>query len=422
MTPTTLAQVFSIAVVGETGIRLWLSTRQLRAVRTHRNSVPPLFRHQISLHDQQRAADYTVERVRLSRWATIYEGALKLLLTVGGGIAAIDTFFRHFNLVEPWLGLLIIGAFSMLLQLAGLPFAIFRTFKVEAGFGFNRSSPAMFATDWLKSLGLNLLLGIPVVLGALVLMQNGGPWWWISAWCGLLAWMTVMTWATPRYIAPIFNRFTPLEDGAIKTRLEHLLGRCGFSAAGGVFIMDGSRRSAHGNAYFTGIGRTKRIVILDTLLETLSPEEFEAVVAHELGHFRLHHITKRLISTAALTLIGLLTLAWAARQSMIFDAFGIESRSAEGALLLFSMATPLAGFFARPWISWLSRRQESAADDFAIQHTSSTRLADALIKLFRDNASTLTPDALHSAYFDSHPPALSRIKRLQMPREFDSAP
>jgi STE24 endopeptidase len=245
-----------------------------------------------------------------------------------------------------------------------------------------------------------------------MLMQHGGPWWWLWAWCCSLAWSTALTWAAPRYIAPLFNRFTPLADEALKTRVEALLRRCGLSAAGGVFVMDGSRRSAHGNAYFTGIGPTKRIVFLDTLLERSSAEEIEAIVAHELGHFRLHHIMQRLVSGAALNFVGLAVLAWAAPQTIIYRAFGIDSASADCALPLFAMTAPVAMFFTRPLLYWFYRRQEKAADDFAVLQTDPKILAGALIKLFRDNAATLTPDPLHSAFFDSHPPALTRIQRI----------
>jgi STE24 endopeptidase len=415
MTPTTLSQCFTVAVAAETGIRLWLGGRQLKTVRSHRNSVPELFRGSITLQEQQRSVDYTVARVHLGRWATIYETAIKLSFTVGGGIALSDAFWRRHNLDEPWLGLTIIGSVFLLLQLAGLPFALLRTYNVEARFAFNRVSPVTFATDWIKRLGLNLLLGVPLALTALTLMQRGGALWWVWAWGAWLVWSTTMAWAAPRYIAPLFNRFTPLDDEAVKSRVEALLRRCGFSADGGVFVMDGSRRSAHSNAYFTGIGRTKRIVLLDTLLERISAEEIEAVMAHELGHFRLHHITQRLISSALLTLIGLAFLAKAAQLPIIYGAFGIEVASAETALLLFAMATPVMAFFVRPLLSWFSRRQEKAADDFAVRHIDPKLLSSALIKLFRDNASPLIPDYLHSAFFDSHPSALTRIERIQMP-------
>jgi STE24 endopeptidase len=402
-----------MAVIAEIGIRLWLSARQVRAVRAHRDVVPELLRDRITLVNQQRSADYTVARVQLSRWATLYEGAIKLSLTVGGGIGLINDACAHSNIDEPWRGLMVIGSTFLLLQLAGVPFALLRIFKIEAHFGFNRVSPLMFATDCLKGFVLSLLLGFPVVLCALLLMQRGGSGWWLWAWCASLAWTIALAWVAPRYIAPLFNRFTPLEDAAVRSRMESLLTRCGF-AAGGIYVMDGSRRSAHANAYFTGIGRSKRIVFIDTLLERISAAEIEAVMAHELGHFRFHHVTQRLMVSSALSLIGLAALAWAVQQPWVYGAFRIEDMSAESALLLFAMAAPVVMFFARPLVSWFYRRQERQADDFAVQHADPKILSEALIKLFRDNASTLTPDALHSAFFDSHPPALERIKRLQL--------
>jgi STE24 endopeptidase len=407
-----LAQGFVIAVVAETGIRLWLTSRQLQAVRSHRNAVPSVFQDQITLEDQQRAADYTVARVALGRWATIYEGFLKLVLTVGGGVGLVDTLWRRNEITEPWRGMLLIGSLLLLLQLAGLPFEIWRTFKIEARFGFNRVTPRLFAIDLVKGVGLGVLLGGPLLLMTLMLMQRDGEWWWLWAWCAWLAWTIVMTWAAPRYIAPLFNRFSPLADEALKKSVEALLARCGFSAAGGVFVMDGSRRSTHGNAYFTGIGRNKRIVLFDTLLERMDTAEIEAVLAHELGHFRLHHIIQRLILSALLTLAGLALLAWTARQPVFYQAFHVSVPSAESALILCALIAPVITFFAKPFVSWLSRRQELAADDFAVAHADRKRLATALVKLLRHNSSTLTPDHLHSAFYDSHPPALARIVRL----------
>jgi STE24 endopeptidase len=413
MQASTLTLIFVVAIALETATRLWLASRQIAAVRAHRDSVPELFSAQITLQDQQKAADYTVARVRFGRWATVFEAAFKLALTLAGGIAAIDAAWRGSGIDEPWRGLLIIASVIVVLQVLSLPFALWRTFKLEARFGFNRTTVRTFAMDLLKSLLLGVALGGPLVLAALTLMQRAGAWWWLWAWALWLVWTLALTWAAPRFIAPLFNRFSPLTDAALKLRVETLLERCGFAARGGVFVMDGSSRSAHGNAYFTGIGRNKRIVFFDTLLERIEAAEIEAVLAHELGHFRLHHVRQRLIVTIALTLAALGVMAWAARQPVLYAALGVPTPSAEMALILFALVTPVFAYFTTPLASWWSRRHEVEADAFAAAHANPTDLVAALVKLFRDNASTLTPDPVYSAFYDSHPPALERIARLQ---------
>jgi STE24 endopeptidase len=407
-----LTWVFLIAVTAETLTRLWLGSRQIAAVQAHRNDVPELFREQVALADQQKAADYTTARVRLGRWATVIEALVKLSLTLGGGLAAVDALWRHTGLREPWRGALVVATLMLLLQLVGLPFSLWRTFRIEARFGFNRISPRLYAVDFAKQLLLAALLGGPLLLATLTLMEHAGARWWLMVWLIWLAWTLGLTWAFPKFIAPFFNRFSPLTDEALKKRVEILLERCGFAARGGVFVMDGSLRSAHGNAYFTGIGRNKRIVFFDTLLDRIEAEEIEAVLAHELGHFRLHHVRQRLIASVALTFVGLALLAWLARQPDFYGALGVSVPSAAMALLLFVLVVPVLTFFATPAMSWWSRRHERQADDFAAEHASANKLAAALVKLFRDNASTLTPDRIHSAFFDSHPPAVERIARL----------
>lgn len=405
--------VFASAVAAETALRLWLASRQIAAVRTHRDRVPEPFRGRIVLADQQKAADYTLARVRLGRWATVFEAAIKILLTVGGGIALVDAVLLHVGLPEPWQGALAVLTVLLLMHLAGLPFALWRTFGVEARFGFNRVSPGLFAADLAKGLLLALLLGGPLLIATLALMERAGTWWWAWVWVVWQGATVGLMWAAPRFIAPLFNRFSPLADEALKRRVERLLERCGYAARGGVFVMDGSRRSAHGNAYFTGMGRNKRIVFFDTLLERIEAAEVEAVLAHELGHFRLRHIRQRLLLSMLETFGGLALLAWLARQPVFYAALGVPVPSPAAALLLFMVAAPVFTFFATPLRSWWSRRQELAADEFAAQHSDAGHLADALVKLYRDNAATLTPDRVHSAFYDSHPPALQRIARLK---------
>jgi len=408
-----LTWIFLIAVAAEALTRLWLGSRQIAAVQAHRNQVPPLFRGQIELADQQKAADYTTARARLGRWDTVVDALIKVLLTVGGGLAAIDASWRPAGLGEPWRGACVVATLLLLLQLAGLPFSLWRTFKIEAKFGFNRISPRLYVVDFGKQLVLALLLGGPLLLAVLTLMDRAGTGWWLWAWSIWLVWTLGLTWAAPKFIAPFFNRFSPLTDLALKNRVEALLERCGFTARGGVFVMDGSLRSAHGNAYFTGIGRNKRIVFFDTLLARIEAEETEAVLAHELGHFRLHHVRQRLFASVIVTFGGLALLAWLAKQPGFYAALGVPVPSAEMALLLFVLTVPVFTFFATPVLSWWSRRHERQADDFAARHADAGKLAAALVKLFRDNAATLTPDPIHSGFFDSHPPALERIARLK---------
>ena len=403
---------FLAALTAQTAVRLWLGHRQAAAVAAHRNRVPAGFEGQIALDDQQKAADYTVARVRFGRWATLVDALVKGAFTVGGGLAAADALIRSLNWGEPWAGGVLIAGVFLALRLIGLPFTLWRTFRIEARFGFNRMGPRLFAADALKQLALQFALGAPIALGAILLMERGGRWWWVWAW---LAWLGVslgLTWAAPRFIAPLFNRFSAITDPALRQRVAALLERCGYSARGGVFVMDGSRRSSHGNAYFTGIGRHKRIVFFDTLLARIDPPEIEAVLAHELGHYRLHHVRQRLIGSALGALAGLALLGWLAGRPDFYAAFGC-AESAPMALLLFMFVVPPFAYFATPAGAWWSRRQERAADDFAVLHSSGAALITALTKLYRDNASTLTPDPLHSAFYDSHPGAVERIGRLR---------
>jgi STE24 endopeptidase len=409
-----LTWTFVIAVAAETLTRLWLGSRQIAAVQAHRNEIPGPFRGQVALEDQQKASDYTAARVRLGRYATVVEALVKIALTLGGGLAAIDEFWRRTALSEPWRGACVVASVLLLLQLIGLPFSLWRTFGIEARFGFNRMSPRLYVVDFAKQLLVATLLGGPLLLATLTLMERAGAGWWLWVWSIWLVWTLGLTWGYPKFIAPFFNRFSPLEDAALKQRVEALLERCGF-AVRGVFVMDGSLRSAHGNAYFTGIGRNKRIVFFDTLLARLEAPEIEAVLAHELGHFRLHHVRQRLALSVLLAFAGLGLLAWLARQPDFYGALGVPVPSASAALLLFVLTVPVFTFFATPVLSWWSRRHEREADDFAAKYADAGHLASSLVKLFRDNASTLTPDRVHSAFFDSHPPALERIGRLNAP-------
>ena len=406
-----LTALFVAALLAATATRIWLASRQIAAVRAHRDRVPRYFDGQIELADQRKAADYTAARASFTRVAAVVDALLRLALTLGGGIVFADALWLRLGVAQPWHGALVIGTVMLAWVLLGLPLSAWRIFALEARFGFNRATPALFVNDVAKRLLLGAALGFPLVLGALWLMERGGRWWWLAAWLGWTAYSLALTWAFPRVVAPLFNRFTPLPDGELKARVEALVARCGFESRG-VFVMDGSRRSAHGNAYFTGLGRNKRIVFLDTLLDRLGGTEVEAVLAHELGHFRLRHVRQRFVASLLVSLGALAALAWAARDPALYGALGVPSPSPHAALLLAVFASPPFWFFVTPLRAWWSRRHEFQADDFAIEHADARVLADALVKLYRANAATLTPDRLHSAFYDTHPPATQRLARL----------
>jgi STE24 endopeptidase len=406
-----LTPVFILAVLAGTALALWLAQRQAATVARHRGEVPGPFAASISAAEHGKAADYTIAKLAFGRIGTLVDAALLLALTIGGGIAAVDALWRGTGWPEPWLGVAVIGTVVLVIELVNLPFSVWRTFGLEARFGFNRTTPALFLADLGKSLALAVLLGAPLLIATLLLMERAGRWWWAWAWALWLAVMFLMAWGWPAFIAPLFNRFSPLEDQALKARIEALLERCGF-ASRGVYVVDNSRRSSHGNAYFTGIGRHKRIVFFDTLLERLAHPEVEAVLAHELGHFRLRHVRKRLLLSMLATLIGLAALGWLAQRPGFYAALGVPRPSTHAALLLFVLTVPAFTFFITPLASLWSRRHEFEADAFATRYANAAELAAALVKLHRDNASTLTPDPLYAAFYYSHPPPLVRIARL----------
>lgn len=406
------AGLFVLLLVASTVTRSWLNQRQVAAVQRHRDEVPAAFRAQIDLASHQKAADYTVASARIGRWDTLLDAAVALLLTLGGGLSAVDRAWQAAHLPAVWHGTAVVLSTFLLVSLIGLPLSIWRTFGVEARFGFNRTTVALFIADLFKGLLLGLVLGGPLVFVILFLMQRAGTLWWLYAWFVWVGFTVLITWAYPTLIAPLFNKFTPLNDAALKERTEALLQRCGFSSRG-VFVMDGSRRSVHGNAYFTGVGRSKRIVFFDTLLERLQIAEVEAVLAHELGHFRLHHVRWRLVLSLGLGLLGLAVLGFLTQWPDFYRAFSIATPSSHTALLLFVFVLPVFTYFTTPISAWWSRKHEFEADEFAAKFADARQLAAALVKLYRDNATTLTPDHLHSTFYDSHPPALVRISRLQ---------
>lgn len=407
--PTT---VFIAAVCISATLELWLAQRQVEAVSRHRNRVPEPFSTQISLQDHRKAADYTIAKERFSRLGIVLSAGVTLALTVGGGLAAFDALWRLTGWHQPWLGIAVIATVAAAVRVVNLPLSLWRTFRLEARFGFNRTTPMLFLKDLALEVALAVLIGGPLLLATLTLMQRAGRWWWVWAWGLWLVVTLLMTWAWPVMIAPLFNRFSPLQDLTLKARIEALLERCGFRSSG-VFVVDGSRRSSHGNAYFTGIGRHKRIVFFDTLLQQLGPSEIEAVLAHELGHFKLKHIRQRMLVSAASTLAGLALLGYLAAQPAFYADLGIPVASAHAALVLFALVGPVLMFFVTPFGTLWSRRHEFQADRFASRFASANELAAALVKMYRDNASTLTPDRLYVKFYYSHPPALERIERLR---------
>ena len=407
-----LTLLFVLLLMLSTLLRSWLNQRQVTAVAQHRDKVPDAFASQVDLDSHRKAADYTVALAGLNRWDILLDALVALVFTLGGGIQAIDSAWNAAALSPVWHGTAVVLSTLLAMSAIGMPLSIYRTFGIESRFGFNRMTVGLYIADLFKGLALTLLLGGPLVFVILYLMQRAGSLWWLYAWGVWTAFTLFITWAWPTFIAPLFNKFTPLADEALKQRTESLLQRCGFSSQG-VFVMDGSRRTVHGNAYFTGVGRNKRIVFFDTLVERLQATEIEAVLAHELGHFRLHHVRSRLILSLLFGLGGLALLGLLAAWPQFYQALGVSQPSAHAALLLFMLVLPAFTFFLTPLGAWWSRKHEFEADEFAAKFSDARQLADALVKLYRDNATTLTPDRLHSSFYDSHPPALIRIARLQ---------
>ena len=413
----TFSLVFLGALALMVALRVWLGARQVAHIAAHRGSVPEQFSDRISLSAHQRAADYSIIRTRFGRLALAVEIAVLLAFTLGGGLQALHDFWA-FQLEGVWYGIALIFSVMAISGIVDLPLSLYMQFVIEEKFGFNRMTLRLFMTDLIKQLALGLAIGTPVLLAVLWLMAQMGERWWLYVWLFWCAFNLLILFIYPTWIAPLFNTFTPLEDVTLKSRIEALLTRCGFSSSG-LFVMDGSKRSAHGNAYFTGFGKTKRIVFFDTLLSRLQPEEVEAVLAHELGHFRHRHIIKRIVVLFGTTLLLLFALGQLMQTDWFYAGLGVtgtEARSTAMALILFFLTVPVFTFLATPVASLLSRRHEFEADRYAAAHASATDLIKALVKLYEDNAATLTPDPLHSLFYDSHPPAALRISRLSTTR------
>lgn len=415
MDAMTLTMLFLVFLLAATTVRLWLANRQIAHVISHRNQVPEAFAGKIRLNSHQRAADYTVQRTRLRSREGLLDVLVLLGLTLGGGLALIDaqlvSLISH-DLVRQ---VTLIAGVVLLLSALQLPFTIYRQFKLEAKFGFNRMTPGLFLADTAKGLLIAAVLGLPLLLVILWLMQTAGTFWWVWAWASWAVFNLLGLFIFPTWIAPLFNKFTPLDNPSLRDRIQALAKRCGF-AIQGLFVMDGSKRTAHGNAYFTGFGKSRRIVFFDTLLSKLTPEEIEAVLAHELGHFKHNHIVKRLTISFVATLIMFAVLGYLSGQTWFYEGLGVSphlnASNDAMALLLFFLVVPVFTFALTPLMSWFSRKDEFEADRFAAAQSEASHLVSALVKLFDDNAATLTPDPLHSAFYDSHPPASIRIRQL----------
>lgn len=408
--------LFIAFLLVDIGLRTWMSIRQIRHVRRHRDEVPTEFLGRIGLASHQRAADYTHAKVQLALLESFTEAAVLVALTLLGGLQFLDMHLARLIDHELLRQLALIGSVLLIISLISLPFTLWRKFKLEERFGFNRLTPALFCADLLKGTLLLIILGVPLAALVLWVMGSTGPGWVWWAWLIWVAFNIFILWLFPTAIAPLFNKFKPLDNPEIAQRIQTLAKRCGFSLSG-LFVMDGSKRSAHGNAYFTGFGKARRIVFFDTLLARLNTDEIEAVLAHELGHFKHRHIIKRMLISLALALVFLLALGWLAQQVWFYTNLGVIpqlGRPNDGlALILFFLVMPVFTFWATPLAAWFSRRDEFEADNYAAEQCSSDALVNALVKLYDDNASTLTPDPLHSAYYDSHPSAVLRIQNLK---------
>ena len=409
---STLTLTFIALLILTTLIRLWLGSRQIRHVQANRAQVPTAFADTISLEAHQKAADYSSAKTRLVLVEVVVQALLLLAFTLGGGLQWLDDAWRNvLQNHEIIRGALVICSAMLISALIDIPFEYYKTFTVDERFGFNKMTKAMFFGDLVKHSLVGLALGAPILFAALWLMQGAGQYWWFYLWVVWSTFNIVMLAVYPTFIAPLFNKFTPLADENLKSRIEALLVKCGFKSQG-LFVMDGSARSSHGNAYFTGFGSSKRVVFFDTLLSRLNTEEIEAVLAHELGHFKHHHVIKRIVMLFAMSFFGLALLGWLINQAWFYNGLGVTTPSNHMALILFLLVSPVFMFLLRPLMASYSRKNEFEADDYAAKHANANHLVEALVKLYRDNASTLTPDPLHSAFYDSHPPASIRISKL----------
>ncbi len=409
----TFSILFLLAVTIAAATRLWLSRRHVKYVSAHRASVPDAFTSEMPLEAHQKAADYTVAKSRFSMLGIVFSAAVLLILTFGGVLQGIYDVTANFLSNELGRGVLFFALLGLLLSIIDVPFDLYRTFVIEEKFGFNKMTARLFVKDFLLGLVVSALLGLPFLAILLWLMSAAGENWWLYAWLAGVAFWLFIQFISPTVIAPLFNKFSPLENEDLKQRIEALLKRCGFQSKG-LFVMDGSKRSSHGNAYFTGFGKSKRIVFFDTLVERHEAAEVEAVLAHELGHFKLRHVLKLTAMLAVLGFVFFWLLGLAKNTPWLFTGLNISFPAPDALVLtVFYLVLPPFLFFLRPLLAAYLRKNEFEADAYAAEHAPARDLVRALVKLYKDNASTLTPDPLHSAFYDSHPPAAVRIARLQ---------
>ena len=421
MQPSSFTLAFATALMLSLAVKFWLATRQMRHVAAHRDAVPAAFADTVTLQAHRKAADYTLAKGRFGLLTTAAGAAVLLGWTLLGGLDALNGLLR--DALQPGWGdmayqLALLAAFAAIGGLLDLPLEWYSTFRIEQRFGFNRMTPKMWLADLLKGTLIGALIGLPLAALVLWIMAASGGLWWLWAWLAWVAFNLVLLVLYPTVIAPVFNKFEPLADDALRSRVQALMARCGF-AAKGLFVMDGSKRSAHGNAYFTGLGAAKRVVFFDTLLQRLTPGEVEAVLAHELGHFRHKHVLQRMVGIFGFSLLGLALLGWLAGQSGFYAGLGVAPNLAAPndalALLLFMLALPPYAFFVSPLMAHFSRRHEFEADAYACAQSDGRDLARALLKLHEDNASTLTPDPVYVRFYYSHPPASERLAALPVP-------
>lgn len=410
--PRFVGFMFICFLFTKTIVENYLELRNKRYIRSHQNHVPQKFSQRIDLKDHQKAAQYSVAKINAGQFFYFYELIILLLWTFGGGLTLLDNFVRNFDNGPIVSGLIFFGLFGLISMLLGLPQNLYSTFILEEKFGFNKTTPKIFIQDMIKGILLSLVIGVPILSGILGIMQSMGQWWWLYAWIFFTVVQLSLILIYPNFIAPLFNKFVPLQEGELKNEVVDLLKAVDFSHDE-LFVMDASKRSSHGNAYFTGFGKKKRIVLFDTLLNNLTPKEVRAVLAHELGHFKKRHIVKKLTTALVMALIAFFILGILYKSPIFYIGHGVVHISDYMALALFSMISGVYTFFITPISSWSSRKHEFEADAFASKHAKAFDLISALIKLYKDNASTLTPDPLYSAYYHSHPPALIRVQHLE---------